>query len=94
MASPAKFLVYVCLEKYLRRVRCERACSLVFPDTEEHKPAARQMFKQLQHGCLMKDVLKGLPRFDNPAEYTKKQLELINKEKTGQKKDGRDKTKI
>jgi len=78
-----KFLKYVCLEKYQRRVGCKAACSLVFPDTPEHREIARKMYTQLRNGCVMKDVLHGLPRLVDPDAEREK---MFNKD--GAKYDG------
>jgi len=71
MEEKVVFKSGVCLECFLGRVRCAKPCALSFPDTPEHRKAAKLFLQQIEEHCVMKTFLKGKPRFVNPRELLK-----------------------
>lgn len=72
--STTVFKYASCIEKWNKRVRCERACSVLFVANDETLQAGRAMIKAMQAACPMRDALKHAPVFADPIELKKKEL--------------------
>jgi hypothetical protein len=71
-----KFVYVTCLWKWNRQVRCERACSVCFPDTPDCRDAGRKMLAAVRDACPMRGIMAGkVPVFDDPIKVKRQEMQ-------------------